>query len=328
MDRVLPRLPEPADVPAELAARLTAIRKRSAAAAAERKELRHALDVLKNATDHPPSNQTVGLYLCLARQDWAAGLPHLAKGTDPRLVDAARADLAGPADPKAQHRLGELWYGFAQDARDHRARRAYLGRARAWFERELKAKLETTDAVKARARLDDIARLDVPGTDPTTLPLLNPDVVRRGYDTAAAAVAAAEWHLDGGAAAGPDGIVLPAGSPALRSRFGLAAGGRLNLTFRPDGREVRVNLATQEVAFAAPGRTLRVTITRADDAVIVAAAGDDGQSVTRTVSLPPAARGPATLAIRLTGTASRPEGAVLTAAIARWPVSLPLVTPE
>jgi hypothetical protein len=91
---------------------------------------------------------------------------------------------------------------------------------------------------------------------------------------------------------------------------------------------VRFNLAAQEVAFAAPGKMLRITIERKDDAVTVTAAGDEGEPIARTLSLPSTARGPLTLAIRLTGTASRPDGAVLAAAIARGPVSLPPVTPE
>jgi len=65
---------------------------------------------LRNAPDDQGANQTVGLYLCLARQDWAAGLPFLTRGADPRLIDAAKLDLSNPTDPKAQHRLGELWF--------------------------------------------------------------------------------------------------------------------------------------------------------------------------------------------------------------------------
>jgi WD40 repeat protein len=328
VDRVLKRLGDVTGLPAELADRLAVLRKRAAASATERKGVRQAMDILKNASDHPESNQTVGLYLCLGRQDWVAGLPHVAKGTDPRLIDAAKADLATPTDPKAQHRLGELWYAFALEARDHRAKRAYLGRARYWFERELKAKLEVTDAVKARARLDDVARLDVPGNDPATLPLLSPVIVRRAYNTVGEDVTATEWRLDGGATPRPDGVALPPGTPALQSKFGLAPSGRLSLVFRSDGRQVRFNLAGQEVAFAAPGPTLRVTIERKDDAVTLTAFADEGEPVSRTIDLPPAARGPATVAVRLTGTATRPDGAQLTAAIARGSVSLPPVTPE
>src|SRR5262249_28117919 len=152
----------------------------------------------------------------------------------------------------------------------------------------LKAKLDVAEEIKARARLDDIARLDVPGKDPTTLPLLTPVVVRRAYDTAGPDVLATEWKLDGGAAGTPGGVSLPPGQPSLHSHFGLAPGGRLPLTSRSDGRQVRVFLVGQEVPFAAPGKTFRIHIERKDTAVTVTGVGDQGEPVTRTIDLPPA----------------------------------------
>jgi WD40 repeat protein len=322
------RLPDPAGLPKELADRLTGLRRRYLSATHERQAVGRALDLLRNAPDDQGANQTVGLYLCLARQDWAAGLPNLVKGSDPRLIDAARLDLSNPTDPKAQHRLGELWFAFAADAGNHRAKRAYLGRARLWFERESKAKLDVADEIKARGRLDDIAKLDVPGKDPAALPLLTPVVVRRAYNTVNPGALAVEWKLDGGAAGMPDGVLLPAGEPVMRSTFGLAPGGRLTLSMRPDGRQVRLFLAGQEVAFAAAGKTFRVTIDRKDTAVTLTAIVDDGEPATRTIELPPASRGPTILAVRLAGMATREGGARLLAAVARGPASLPPPTPE
>jgi hypothetical protein len=328
VERILYKLPPTPEVPKELGDRLTAIRQRAAAATRERQAVGRALDLLRNAPDDPGANQTVGLYLCLARQDWAAGLPHLVKGSDPRLIDAARLDLSNPTDPKARNRLGELWFAFAADARDHRSKRAYLGRARLWLERESKAKLEVADEIKVRARLDDIAKLDVPGKDPGTLPLLTPVVVRRAYNTVNPGALASEWKLDGGAAGTAAGVLLPAGEPVLRSTFGLAPGGRLTLSFRPDGRQVRLFLAGQEVPFAAAGKTFRVAIERKDTAVTLTGAGVDGEAVSRTVELPPASRGPVPVAVRLAGMATRQGGTLLTAAMARGPASLPPPTPE
>jgi hypothetical protein len=328
VDRVLRKLEVPTDLPKNLADRLAALRQRAGAAAKERQGVGRALDLLRNAPDDQGANQTVGLYLCLARQDWAAGLPHLTRGTDVRLIDAAKLDLSTPTDPKAQHRLGETWFAFATDARDHRGKRAYLGRARYWFERQLKAKLDVAEEIKTRARLDDIARLDVPGKDPTTLPLLTPVVVRRAYNTAGLDVLATEWQLDGGAAGKSGSVSLPQGQPSLHSNFGLAPGGRLSLSFRSDGRQVRVFLAGQEVPFAAPGKMFRVLIQRKDTAVTVTGMGDEGEPVTRTIELPPAARGPTAVTVRLTGMPERPTGTVLTSAIVRGPASLPPPTPE
>ena len=47
-----------------------------------------------------------------------------------------------------------------------RHKRAMLGRARTWFERMTKAKLEVADMVKAQARLGDVDKLNVPPKDP------------------------------------------------------------------------------------------------------------------------------------------------------------------
>src|SRR5262249_27364804 len=135
VNKILARLPEPTGLPPDLSARLAAIRQRTTAAMAERKAVGRALEVLKNAPEDQKANQTLGLFLCQARQDWNNGLPHLAKGADQRLIEAAKLDLSNPTEPKTQHRLGEMWYVFANEARDHRAKRAYLGRARVWFER-------------------------------------------------------------------------------------------------------------------------------------------------------------------------------------------------
>jgi hypothetical protein len=279
---------------------------------------------LKNAPDDQSSNHTLGVFLCLTRQDWANGLAPLSKGTDPKLIEAARADLALPSDPKVQHRVGEFWYALAIAAKDHRHKRAMLGRARMWYEREAKSKLEVADAIKAKARLDDIARIDVPAKDPTALPLHSPIVVRRGYNTAGPDVVKAEWRSDGGAAGRAEGIHLPPGNAALYSRFGIASGGRLTLSFQPDGREIRINYAGQEFAFAGNGKTLRVVIDRDDNKVTVAAYPDMGEPVGRSADLPPLGRGPMPVTIRLTGTPTKPEGSLLTTAIARGPFSFPL----
>jgi hypothetical protein len=279
---------------------------------------------LKNAPDDQASNHTLGVFLCLTRQDWANGLGPLSKGTDPKLIEAARADLALPSDPKVQHRVGEFWYALAIAAKDHRHKRAMVGRARIWYERESKSKQEVADAIKAKARLDDIAKIDVPAKDPTALPLLSPVAVRRGYNTAGPDVVKTEWRLDGGTAGRPEGIHLPTGNAALYSRFGIASGGRLTLAFQPDGREIRINYAGQEFAFAGTGKTVRVVIERDDAKVTVTAQPDMGDPVGRSADLPPLSRGPMPVTIRLTGTSSKPEGTLLTAAIARGPFSFPL----
>jgi len=331
VDRILKRLLAKAAVgvqPEDLA-RLGAIQRRSSVAMAELVAARKAAATLKNASDDQGANHTMGVFLCLTRQDWANGIAHLAKGTDPKLVDAAKADLATPTDAKGQHRVGDLWYTLAIAAKDHRHKRAMLGRARIWFERVVNSKVEVADAIKAKARLDDIAKVDVPPKDAAALPLHSPVVVRRAYNTVGADVASAEWIFAGGAAARPDGIHLPAGNSALHSRFGIASGGRLTLAMRPDGREIRINYAGQEFAFTGgTGKGMRIAVERDDKSVTVTAQPDGGEPVSRSADLALLSRGPMPVTVRVTGTPSKPEGTMVTAAIARGPMSFSLPSAE
>jgi hypothetical protein len=60
-----------------------------------------ALAQLKNHADDAPTRLAAGKYLCFARGDWAAGLPHLAAGDDPTVSPLAKEELGptrgGPA---------------------------------------------------------------------------------------------------------------------------------------------------------------------------------------------------------------------------------------
>ncbi|HKB00819.1 MAG TPA: hypothetical protein VKD90_01310, partial [Gemmataceae bacterium] len=273
VQRILKRLPadSPVGLPKDQADRLVAARQRSALIAAELDQVRKAANTLKTAPNDQGANNTIGVFLALTRQDWDNGLSHLAKGADPGLVTAAKADLNTPTDPRGRFDVGEQWFRLAVSAKDSRHKRAMLGRARTWFERIAKAKVDVADMVKAQARLGDVDKLNVPPKDPAALPLLSPVIVRRAYNTLGPDVLAAEWQLDGGAAALPAGIRLPAGSPAMHSRFALASRGRLALAVRPDGREIRVNCGGQEFAFAGVGKTMRIVIERTETTVAVTA---------------------------------------------------------
>jgi hypothetical protein len=182
--------------------------------------------------------------------------------------------------------------------------------------------------VKAQARLRDVDNLNVPPKEPTALPLLTPVIVRRAYNTLGADVLNGEWQLDGGAVAQPGGVRLPAGSPVLYSRFALAPRGRLTLVVRPDGREVRVNGGGQEFAFNGTGKSMRIVVERTETTVAATAYPDDEEPVSQTADLPVTARGPTRVTLRLTGVPADPNGAVVSAAMARGPVALPLPAPE
>jgi hypothetical protein len=227
-----------------------------------------------------------------------------------------------------QYRVGDLWFNLALSAKDPRHKRAVLGRSRTWFERMTKAKLEVADMVKAQARLGDVDKLNVPPKDPTALPLLTPVIVRRAYNTLGPDVLAAEWQLDGGAVSQPAGVRLPAGSPALHSRFALAPRGRLALSVRPDGREIRVNCGGQEFAFAGVGKSMRIVIERTETTVAVTAVPEGDEPVLQTADLPVIARGPSRVTVRVTGVPVDPNGTVVRAGMARGPVALPVPVAE
>jgi hypothetical protein len=202
-----------------------------------------------------------------------------------------------------------------------------LRRARLWYEHELKAKLAVIDEIKARARLDDISKLDVPAKDPNTLPLYSPLIVRRAFNTLDGDAIRREWRIDGGAELRANGVYLPGGSPGLQSRFGLAPGGRMSLTLRTDGREVRIQCAGQEFAFAGAGKGLRIVLERSDADVKLTAVGDEGEPVVRTAPVPASMTGPTFLTMRLTGASEKP-GASIVSAIVRGPASLSLPIAE
>jgi hypothetical protein len=121
---------------------------------------------------------------------------------------------------------------------------------------------------------------------------------------------------------------MPAGNAALHSRFGIASGGRLSLAVRPDGREIRINYAGQEFAFTGTGKGLRILIERDDKTVTVTAQPDGGEPVSRLADLALVSRGPMPVTVRVTGTPSKPEGTILTAAVARGPMSFSLPSAE
>lgn len=312
-----------ADFPADRKTEFSALRQRITARAAEQKKVHQALAVLKNAPDDQASNEVVGNYLCLAHQDWTSGLPYLSNGKGQKSVEAAKIDLSTPRDPKAQLNLGEMWFGLAVDEKENRAKRALLARARSWFERAAMSKLGADEMEKIRARLGEIAKLEVPSTDPGTLPLLAPFQVRRAYNTLGPEVRAQEWRIIGGESQG-EGVLLPEGSPVLTSRFGLGTGGRLTLALHPDGREVRVNCAGQEFAFSGEGKSLRIAIERSEHRVTLTASSDQGEPVSRSAELPGTMRGQLNITFRLTGTSVRAGGVLIYSAIVRGPMSIPL----
>lgn len=102
---------------------LTARRER--AMAAER--------VLAQQPDDPAANATAGAYRCFVREDWATGLPLLAKGSDPALASLAVEELRRPKDSQQFLQLADGWWNAAEKLAPTE-RGAYRRRAAHWYE--------------------------------------------------------------------------------------------------------------------------------------------------------------------------------------------------
>jgi len=90
---------------------------------------------LKLHPDDPDANLTVGKFLCFVKGDWDGGVRHLSRGADRALAAAAKLDLAGPSDSKAQLAVGDTWWDLSQDPKAGLT--AAGRRAAVWYRRAL-----------------------------------------------------------------------------------------------------------------------------------------------------------------------------------------------
>lgn len=118
-------------------------------------ELSRALGAMKNLIekpDDPAANLAVGRYLCFAKNDWAKGLPLLARSAVPGLKAAAETDLATPKDAQGQLAAGDSWWDLAEKETDRTVKAGYLSRGTFWYRRALPS-LTGFAKVKAEKRL-------------------------------------------------------------------------------------------------------------------------------------------------------------------------------
>jgi hypothetical protein len=124
--------------------------------------------VLAENPDDPAANATVGRYRILIYGDYPGGLPHLAKGDDPRLKEIAERDLAGAISSQDRLALADAWFDLAKS--DPELTPLYA-RARHWY-RLAEEEASTLVQVNIRRRLDEIAEKEATGEfiDPTQTP--------------------------------------------------------------------------------------------------------------------------------------------------------------
>lgn len=107
-------------------------------------EARPALAKLQEDASDAAANLAAGRYLCFFQEDWDAGRPLLAKGSDADLKRLAERELQPPAEATEQVKLGDAWVAAA---RDEALAPYYKMRGRQWY---------TT----ALVRLGGLSRLD------------------------------------------------------------------------------------------------------------------------------------------------------------------------
>ena len=78
---------------------------------AEADKVKEQMAKLKTDPDDPAANLAVGRFLCLAKHDWDAAIPLLAKGASGPLKEALDKDVkAADGDVTAQLVAADAWY--------------------------------------------------------------------------------------------------------------------------------------------------------------------------------------------------------------------------
>ncbi|MBP90090.1 MAG: hypothetical protein CMJ64_25850 [Planctomycetaceae bacterium] len=115
---------------------------------------------LAAAPDDPEANLDLGQYLCFVKEDWEAGLPHLAKGTNVTLKELASKDLQEPTEGKERLAVADGWYDWGAKAAEGDRNGAWL-RAKYWYRAALPG-LADLDRTKAKRRSDEISEKVAP----------------------------------------------------------------------------------------------------------------------------------------------------------------------
>ena len=129
-----------------------------------------AAKVLAESPDDAAANLIYGQYLCLIKDDWAAGLGMLSKSNDAKLKAAATLDLAVGSESKEQIEAGDAWYELAAGDNSYRG---YYARANFWYSRALPG-LSGLTKTRVANRLEELAGYAVPDGSTTAKPPTSP----------------------------------------------------------------------------------------------------------------------------------------------------------
>ena len=134
---------------------------------------------LKQKPDSPAAKLAVGRYRCLARNDWATGLPLLARGSDSALAMIAQKDLATPPTAEGRFAMAGLWWDQASSLSPS-AKSLARKRAVYWYDLALPG-LADLEKVLAKKRIEEAKDSGMHARDRRVVDLLS--LVDVGRDT-------------------------------------------------------------------------------------------------------------------------------------------------
>jgi hypothetical protein len=124
------------------------------------KSAQEANKVIAASPDDAAANLTLGRYLGFVKGDWAAALPHLAKGEDAALAELAKTDLTSPSDADGQKALADQWSAWGDKASGTDQNGAWV-RAQHWYGEAL-PKLSGLSRAGISKKLEELAEKSVP----------------------------------------------------------------------------------------------------------------------------------------------------------------------
>ncbi len=117
----------------------------------------------KNPNDSV-ANEGLGKYLCFVKDDWPAGLPHLAKSDNQQLRSAAELEQTELDSATKMNELGDCWWELAKKFTGVEKTGANR-RAQFWYLQAI-PELKGLDKVRTKTRLDELEKLKLDRDQP------------------------------------------------------------------------------------------------------------------------------------------------------------------
>ncbi len=121
---------------------------------------RKAIEKIAESPLDQAAHLAAGKYLCFVKQDWEKGLPHLAKGSDEALRKVAEIELAPPANPEEEVKLGDLWWALVEQSKGQE-KADYADRCDKWYGMALPG-LKGLTQTKVSKRIEELAAIHKP----------------------------------------------------------------------------------------------------------------------------------------------------------------------